>query len=223
MEYARRKIMRIISGLLPLLLLTGCSDSNAQSPGGSFKAPWDKWYFSFTTPKSLPAQVTLVKLLDINGYGYVFQTIDQPQGNSVGSWGPRVGIGITTFNKGDASPQVLAFCWDSIIDKKVYETTLFFSSDTPEKMASSEPQWNNPEEAYYFRHMVIGLAPEGKVRVWLKNNGKPNIELTSTKIITVSGKDLDMCKDETNFPNGYEYSEGMKLFIKDKKYPYGNW
>ena len=209
--------------VLPLLLLTGCSDSNAQSPGGSFKAPWDEWYFTFSTPKALPAQVTLVKLLDTDGYGYVFQTIDQPQGDSVGKWDTHNSLGFSPFNKANSPPQMITFCWDSIIDKKVYETTLFFAPVTQQKMISSEPVWSNPKEIYYFRYMVIGLAPEGKVRLWLKNNGDPDLLQTGTKITTVSGKDLDMCKDETNFPNGYEYSEGMKLFIKDKKYPYGNW
>ncbi|MEW6485180.1 MAG: DUF2931 family protein, partial [Pseudomonadota bacterium] len=71
--------------------------------------------------------------------------------------------------------------------------------------------------------MLIGLAPEGKVRVWLRQYGHSDIPLNDTTIRTVSGEDLDMCKDETNFSNGYEYSEDMKEFIKNKKYPYGSW
>ncbi|MCS3425356.1 hypothetical protein M2403_003986 [Rahnella sp. BIGb0603] len=220
--------MKIITGLLSLLLLllllllADCS-SHAQTQKGNFKAPWDEWYFTFSTPKALPAQVTLVKLLDTDGYGYVFQTIDQPQGDSVGKWDSHNGLGFSPFNKAKAPPQMIKFCWDSIIDKKIYETTLFFSPDTQNKMSSSEPDWYNAKETYYFRYMVIGLAPEGKVRVWLKNNGNPDLLQSSTKITTVSGKDLDMCKGETNFPDGYEYSEGIKSFIKDKKYPYGSW
>ncbi|AKP33032.1 DUF2931 family protein [Yersinia aleksiciae] len=206
-----------------LLLLAGCTSSQAQEQQSSIKAPWDKWYFTFSTPKALPAQVTLVKLLDTDGYGYVFRTIDQPQGKSVGTWSKYIGKGFSPFNQAKAPPKMITFCWDSIIDKKVYETTLFFAPDTQKKMLSSAPDWDNPKEPYYFRYMVIGLAPEGKVRVWLQNNGEPNLLLTSTKITTVSGKDLDMCKGETNFPDGYEYSEGMKSFIKDKKYPYGSW
>ncbi|MBU9818820.1 DUF2931 family protein [Rahnella sp. BCC 1045] len=214
--------MKILTGLLSLLLLAGCS-SHAQTQKESFKAPWDKWYFTFSTPKALPAQVTLVKLLDTDGYGYVFQTIDQPQGDSVGSWGPYNGEGISSFNQAKAPPQMIKFCWDSIIDKKVYETTLFFLSDTQQKMVSSARKVNKPSTPYYFKYLVIGLAPEGRVRVWLQNNGAPDLLQNSTKITTVSGKDLDMCKGETNFPDGYEYSEGMKSFIKDKKYPYGSW
>ncbi|MDY0995980.1 DUF2931 family protein [Pantoea agglomerans] len=34
-------------------------------------------------------------------------------------------------------PQVIQFCWDSIIDKKVYETTLVFSSETKNKILTT--------------------------------------------------------------------------------------
>ncbi|WP_312972626.1 DUF2931 family protein [Atlantibacter sp.] len=215
--------MRLITTLLSFAFLVSCTSSSATDQQGKIKAPFDEWYFTFSTPKALPAQVTLVKLIDVNGYGKVFRTIDQPQGQSVGTWSQHAGKGTSPFNKASAPPQVIQFCWDSIIDKKVYETTLVFSSETKNKMLSSEPSNYSPEDTYYFKYMVIGLAPEGKVRVWLKNNGRPNLEQAGTKITTVSGRDLNMCKGETNFPNGYEYSEGMKEFIKNKKYPYGKW
>lgn len=67
--------MKTITGLLSLLLLAGCTGSKAHEQQRNIKAPWDEWYFAFTTPKALPAQVTLVKLLDTEGYGYVFETI----------------------------------------------------------------------------------------------------------------------------------------------------
>ncbi|MEC5345301.1 DUF2931 family protein, partial [Brenneria populi] len=183
--------MRVLTGLLPLLLLTGWVTGNAQAKPERIKAPWDKWYFTFTTPKALPAQVTLVKLLDTEGYGYVFQTIDQPQGSSVGTWNARKSRGIPTFNQAKAPPQMIKFCWDSIIDKKVYETTLFFAPDTWQKMITPYPNVLNPQENDYRQKMIIGLAPAGVVRVWLQEYGRSDIPLSSTKITTVSGDKLD--------------------------------
>ncbi len=206
--------------ILSSFSLAGCIKPANQS---EIKAPFDEWYFSFSTPKALPAQVTLVKIIDVNGYGMVFRTIDQPQGQSVGGWDQYAGQGPSPFNKTESPPRAMLFCWDSIIDKKVYETTLIFHDETWKKMLTTEVSTYSPKETYFFQYMVIGLAPEGKVRVWLENNGRPNIEQTKTKIITVSGKELDMCKNETNFHNGYEYSESMKVFIKGKKYSYGTW
>ena len=215
--------MRLITTLLPFAFLVGCNSSSANDQQGKIKAPFDEWYFTFSTPKALPAQVTLVKLIDVNGYGKVFRTIDQPQGQSVGTWSQHAGKGTSPFNKASSPPQVIQFCWDSIIDKKVYETTLVFSSGTKNKMLTTEPSNYSPEDTYYFQYMVIGLAPEGKVRVWLKNNGRPNIEQTGTEITTVSGKELDMCKGVTKSDFSYGYDDDTIDFIKNKKYPYGTW
>ncbi|HHA1914433.1 TPA: DUF2931 family protein [Enterobacter asburiae] len=215
--------MRIITTLLSFTFLVSCNSSSANDQQGKVKAPFDEWYFTFSTPKALPAQVTLVKLIDVNGYGKVFRTIDQPQGQSVGTWSQHAGKGTSPFNKASSPPQVIQFCWDSIIDKKVYETTLVFSSETKNKMLTTEPSNYSPEETYYFQYMVIGLAPEGKVRVWLKNNGRPNLEQKGTEITTVSGMDLDMCKNITGHPNGFTYYGHTPEFIKGKKYPYGTW
>lgn len=71
--------------------------------------------------------------------------------------------------------------------------------------------------------MLIGLAPEGKIRVWLRQFGHSDIPLIDTKITTVTGKDLDMCKGVTEHPDGYVYYGDTPDFIKDTKYPYGNW
>ena len=215
--------MRIITILLSFAFLVSCNSSSANDQQGKVKASFDEWYFTFSTPKALPAQVTLVKLIDVNGYGKVFRTIDQPQGQSVGTWSQHAGKGTSPFNKASSPPQVIQFCWDSIIEKKVYETTLVFSSETKNKMLTTEPSNYSPEDTYYFQYMVIGLAPEGKVRVWLKNNGRPNLEQTGTEITTVSGKELDMCKGVTKSDFSYGYDDDTIDFIKNKKFPYGTW
>ncbi|TQI81191.1 hypothetical protein FHU10_3905 [Serratia fonticola] len=214
------RIGKLLIGTVFLLLL-GCADKTVYATKNQM--PYDVWYFTFTTPKLLPAQVTLLKLLDTKGYVYGFNTVDQPQGRSVGQWAKKKGRSIPAFNKVKSLPQAMQFCWDSIIDKKVYETTILFDKSIQEKMETPEPYWNDPKEDYYHRYMIIGLAPEGKVKVWLENNGAPDILLTTAQITTVSGEQLDMCKDVTNFPEGYEYTTKTKEFIKDKVYPYGSW
>jgi len=90
-------------------------------------------------------------------------------------------------------------------------------------MISPYPDVLDPGKNAYRQTMLIGLAPEGKVRVWLRQYGHSDIPLNDTEIITVSGGDLDMCKGETNFPDGYKYNESIKKFINGKKYPYGSW
>ncbi|EKT1270865.1 DUF2931 family protein, partial [Salmonella enterica] len=123
-------------------------------------------------------------------------------------------------------PQAMHFCWDSIIDKKVYETWITFGYPVWEMMLTPYPSPLDAGVQEYHRYLVIGLAPEGRVRVWLVNNGKPNTRLTEDKDIlveTVSGEKLAMCKGVTRFSHGYHYIKETEDFIKDKKYPYGNW
>ncbi|MCZ7837064.1 DUF2931 family protein [Atlantibacter hermannii] len=215
--------MKSISRLISLLLLAGSVSVCASEQPNSLKTPWDKWYFAFTTPKALPAQVTLLKLLDVDGYASTYRTIDQPQGLSVGKWSERNSAGNTQFNKADRLPQIMIFCWDSIIDKKVYQSTLFFTHDTWAKMISPYPDVLEPGKDAYRQTMLIGLAPEGKVRVWLRQYGHSDIPLNDTRITTVSGNELDMCKGITKSNFSYGYDEDILEFIKNKKYPYGSW
>jgi hypothetical protein len=91
-----------------------------------------------------------------------------------------------------------------VIDKKIYETRITFSGDVWKQMLTpyfapyeeAESKYHNGAkgEQRYHRFMVIGLAPEGKVRAWLQNDRKPNIPLTNVLVQTVSGDRLDMCK-----------------------------
>ncbi|HIC0127735.1 TPA: DUF2931 family protein [Enterobacter hormaechei] len=227
------------SVLLAALLVSGCAfatdKADKSTELSSLLAPYDEWYFDFAYPKALPAVVTYAELLDTDSILYHYRTLDgtNSSDSSVGSWGDSIGYGIPSFNKAKNPPRFIHFCWDSVIDKRVYETTITFGSKVWEMMLipyfapydEIQTAYHNGAkgEQRYHRFMVIGLAPEGKVRVWLQNSRKPNIELTDILVETVSGDKLDMCKNITDFSRGYKYSKGTEDFIKGKKYPYGEW
>ncbi|MGQ2203754.1 DUF2931 family protein [Salmonella enterica] len=214
--------------LLLLGGLLGLSVTATSKELTSLLAPYDEWYFNFFYPNALPAKVTYVELLDTDGILYRYRMLGSTNASSasVGKWNEEV-MGIhSDFNKAKNPPQAMHFCWDSIIDKKVYETWITFGYPVWEMMLTPyPPPWDASIQEYH-RYLVIGLAPEGRVRVWLVNNGKPNTRLTEDKDIvveTVSGEKLAMCKGVTRFSRGYKYIKETEDFIKDKKYPYGNW
>ncbi|EJR2952308.1 DUF2931 family protein [Salmonella enterica] len=226
-------MIKIQSGVTTILMLTLllCAEipvHAADKKLTSLLAPYDEWYFNFLYPNALPADVTYVELLDTDGILYRYRMLGSTNASSasVGKWNEEV-MGIhSDFNKAKNPPQAMHFCWDSIIDKKVYETWITFGYPVWEMMLTPYPSpWDASVQEYH-RYLVIGLAPEGRVRVWLVNNGKPNTRLTEDKDIlveTVSGEKLAMCKGVTRFRRGYKYIKETEDFIKDKKYPYGNW
>ncbi|ECH9699119.1 hypothetical protein CUR65_14240 [Salmonella enterica subsp. enterica serovar Legon] len=214
--------------LLLLGVLLGLSVTATSKELTSLLAPYDEWYFNFFYPNALPAKVNYVELLDTDGILYRYRALDStiPSSTTVAEWEDDLSVGMASFNKAKNPPQAMHFCWDSIIDKKVYETWITFGYPVWEMMLTPYPSpWDASIQEYH-RYLVIGLAPEGRVRVWLVNNGKPNTRLTEDKDIvveTVSGEKLVMCKGVTRFSRGYKYIKETEDFIKDKKYPYGNW
>ncbi|EHV80490.1 putative type VI secretion protein [Escherichia coli DEC6D] len=217
--------------IAPLLaLLTGCNSVSSRyadldkTEWGYKNYPMMNGNFSLFIPKALPALATQALMVDGEGYKTTYQYLDntEPSQVSVGRWNDHLGATESYYNKGKALPLMLRLCWDSIIDKKSYETLIFFKKGTWEQMVTpyADNRWN---ETYYRSTMIIGLAPEGKVRVWLGDRGNPVVPQLDAKITTVSGDKMKMCKGVTKHPDGYVYYGDTPDFIKGKIYPYGNW
>ncbi len=142
----------------------------------SLLAPYDEWYFNFFYPNSLPAEVTYVELLDTDGIYYQFRTLASTNASpgSVGQWSEKVSGMSSVFNKAKNPPMSIHFCWDSVIDKKVYETWITLAGDVWKLMLTPYSPPGGGSEKYYLRYLLIGLAPEGKIGVWLEKPDKPN-------------------------------------------------
>ncbi|EDF9289878.1 DUF2931 family protein, partial [Salmonella enterica subsp. enterica] len=139
-------MMKIQSGVTTILMLTLllCAEIPVQAADKkltSLLAPYDEWYFNFLYPNALPADVTYVELLDTDGILYRYRMLGGTNASSasVGKWNEEV-MGIhSDFNKAKNPPQAMHFCWDSIIDKKVYETWITFGYPVWEMMLTPYP------------------------------------------------------------------------------------
>jgi len=215
----------VMTVLMAGALLAACHAGKPMTPEETGAMPYGEWGFSFFTPKALPASVNFVTLLDEKQVHYTFRTLDSVQSNpsSVGKWYQRV-VRDSQFNKARHPPLGIIFCWDSIIDKKTYETKIVFSPDTWLRMKTPANHLARSGRTVWYDRMILGLAPEGKVRIWLQDVGDyPNLPVTPIKLETVSGDRLDLCKGINRHPNGYEYYGETPDFIKGKTYPYGEW
>jgi hypothetical protein len=212
--------------LLPalFLILSGCHTREPTTPEETGELPYGKWGFVFFTPHALPAVITYVGIIDDNKIIYSFSNLDSVDDDyySIGHWNNRY-MRFSQFNKALHPPVAILFCWDSSIDKKNYETQITFPKSVRERMSLSTGI-NKHGENLWYSTMLFGLAPEGKVRVWLQNSGGgDNLPVEPKKIITLSGNKLDGCKGITKHSKGYLYSQSTKDFIKGKTYPYGDW
>lgn len=212
--------------LVPLLALTACQGKSLSGQAPQNDVP-TAWWFNFFTPKALPAVVTFAVVQDTDGQVYEFNTLDSTKALNgvIGEWSDSTRTLNGHWNHVKRPPRHIIFCWDSVIDKKVYETALTIPKPVLDKMLipSGHRDYQGGDE--YYNAVQIGLAPGGKVAIWLSGvaRGELNYRVTPSVLKTVSGDKLAICKGVTKSDFSYGYDKDIKDFIKDKKYPYGNW
>ena len=221
--------MRLKIALALTLLVGGCHAHEPKTPEETGAMPYGKWGFAFFTPHALPAVVTYAALIDSSNVVSKFRMLDSTPGDpdTVQTWNNQVRMH-AQFNEARHPPVTMVFCWDSIIDKKTYETQIVFKPSLRETMLTPTGKDWRGDTAWYDT-MLFGLGPEGKVNIWLQNSaGGKNIPLEPKRIGTLSGDKLDICKNiptridfNYSIPDGYD--QYIKDFIKGKTYPYGTW
>ncbi|WFQ79311.1 DUF2931 family protein [Xenorhabdus sp. SF857] len=190
--------------------------------------PYDKWWFKLRTPKYFPASISFVQFQDEDNYIVQKFMPDgaNPDYESLHGWNKRLGGSSGIRNYGEALPRSLTVCWDSVIDKKSYQTTFKFTPEVWQLMREPAFYPRYEKQPPDYREVIyIGLAPSGTARAWLsgidKNNGDNILVATG---VSVSGDKMTVCQGKTKVLNGYsEYPKYIKDFIKGKKYPYGEW
>ena len=214
-----------VAGFITLLILTGCQGEAHTTDAPRNDEPTE-WTFDFFTPQALPALVTYAVVQDTDDKVYEFNTLNRTSAlpGVIGQWNNKDRASGGYWNHVERPPRHIIFCWDSIIDKKVYQTTLTIPKADLEKMLRPAGQKDYWGRTAYYDRVQIGLAPGGKVAVWLQGiRSEPNYRITPSILKTVSGDNLDICKGITRFSHGYEYGKDTEIFIKGKKYPYGQW
>ncbi|MGQ8775837.1 DUF2931 family protein [Serratia sp. NA_112.1] len=219
------EIMRL-AGLLSVLTLTACQGAGQPDAVAVKNNVPTEWEFNFFTPKALPALVTFAVVQDADGTVYRFNTLNRTPDlpKVIGEWNDKDRASGGHWNRVERPPKHILFCWDSVIDKKVYETHLTLSAAVVEKMLRPSENKDYRGNTVYYNNVQIGLAPEGKVAVWLRGIGaEPNYRVIPAILTTLSDDKLDICKGVTKSDFSYGYDADIKDFIKGKKYPYGNW
>ncbi|QXN61733.1 MULTISPECIES: DUF2931 family protein [Serratia] len=214
-----------LAGLLLILVLMACHGAGQPDASVQNDVPTE-WKFNFFTPKALPALVTFVAILGAKGTDYRFNTLDSTPDldKVIGNWNDTDRAPGGHWSHVKHPPRHILLCWDSVIDKRVYETRLTLPDAVVDKMSKHSMYKDYQGNIRYYDNIQIGLAPEGKIAVWLRGIGnKPNIRVTPSVLKTVSGDKLELCKGITKSDFSYGYDKDIIDFIKGKAYPYGNW
>jgi hypothetical protein len=152
-----------------LLIAAGCSPQKRhplqsnQAASGHWTLPYGEWNFSFITPYELPSEVLHVRVIDTDGYLYIFNTLDQASLTLIPSRNGQSAHGFgDQFNKVKKPPQYIVFCWDSYIDQQTYETSAVFGPETWLRMkVPADHAWSNGDLVWY-DNMTFGLSPVAK-------------------------------------------------------------
>ncbi|WP_230353775.1 DUF2931 family protein [Lelliottia sp. WAP21] len=226
--------MKTLNILTVALLMTtsGCVMQKSyplqskQAASADWTLPYEDWSFSFVTPKYLRAEATHVRIIDTDGYRYIFNTLDQTSRgpDSIDKWASAIHGPSINFNKAKKPPQYIVFCWESYIDQETYETSAIFGPETWLRMKTPADHTRPSGAPVWYNRMVFGLSPGGKVKIWFSDvEGRPSLPVKPIKLRTLSGKDLTLCKDYV-VPGGlFNFIQSTQDFIKGKTYPYGNW
>ncbi|WP_449556568.1 DUF2931 family protein [Huaxiibacter chinensis] len=226
--------MKIPALLLSLLTLTaaGCNSGKTypvqskQAASADWTLPTGEWDFSFITPKDVWSKATHVRIIDTDGYRYIFNTLDQTSHDpdSVDRWSDVTFGGVKHFNKAKKPPQYIVFCWDSYADRQAYETSVIFGPETWRRMKTPADHTRPSGAPVWYNRMVFGLSPGGKVKIWFSDvEGRPSLPVKPIKLRTLSGKDLTLCKDYATPAEDYKKVISVEEINKGKTYPYGNW
>ncbi|EGT3573875.1 DUF2931 family protein [Citrobacter amalonaticus] len=214
-----------------LLNLTACQPHPQTSAfnQGDYKLPFDKWGFVFFAPWKLRTLVTDAIVVDTTGRMYRFHTLDWPSNDpqSIGTWNTKF-RSLPGYNiiKNAAPPQYIVLCWDSWVDKKHYETSMFFYKPVWQRMMTPLDHHASDDGPLWYNTLLFGLAPGGGVKVWFQaseDDGRENYPVTPINMKTLSGDSLDVCKGVSQNVFSKEMAPDIAEFIKDKKFPYGNW
>src|SRR5471030_918999 len=97
----------------------------------AYKLPYKHWQFNFFYSKELPAVVTFAFFDDGEMWRTAYRYVDatRPSHLSVGKWSNSMGTFGAYYNQAKALPVIMRVCWDSLIDKKAYETEVRFGRD----------------------------------------------------------------------------------------------
>jgi hypothetical protein len=213
-------------GLLSLLLLAGCQATNPLRLNADPVSPW--WELGFTSPSHMQAYVEYSSVLDVNGMIYHNTGVANLITRSVmldkevaRGWN-NTGFGSTAV-EGAGLPLLVYVRWQSIVETQTYRAWIKIPEEARQilKNAPGSICVKAPKvRALFSSSLFIGVAPKGKVKVWVLDECFQTVEVT-----TAQGE-IEPLGPFLGRGGGryiYDLSESSKRYIERWGIPYGSW
>jgi hypothetical protein len=205
--------------LVIICLVSGCATAN-----GGTSLPYDAWSLKFVAPNSMEVWVETADIQDVHGRVFLHVnggTAAISYGGDATGWPMKLGAS-QGRNVTDASlPTRIFVRWQSLVEPQTYRVTLNISEEVRQLMLSRELQPRYlPEQRWQFReNLVVGLAPGGVVKLWVRGPGLQPIEVLCQRAeIEQRGPDLGL------FEGRYvTLPAESKEYLRTHPIPYDSW
>lgn len=213
--------MKRLAMLLCLALLGGCAHAG-KGPGS---LPYPYWRLGFLAPDYMEVWIETADVEDIRGWSFphmgggvaAIDTPDDLSGDAQG-WGSRIGWGGGRFVTGADLPQRIFVRWQSLAEPQTYRVTLEIPERARQLMVEKlEPPCTT---MMYRQALVVGLAPGGIVRAWVRSTCGESIEILHAQA-EVEPKGPSQGKTGGQYALPLEPS--AKAYIDKHGIPYGSW
>ncbi|VVO95338.1 DUF2931 family protein [Pseudomonas fluorescens] len=212
------------------LFLSSCTSAADRS------LPYDAWTLQLFSPDYMDVVIEATAAIDIDNrlfsnigssvaaqsYPNAFRkgTPDEFKGSPAG-W-PEDPGGKGRPTSGANLPERIYVRWQSLVEPQTYEVVIRIPESTRMQMRKREDifcAFDGKVITQYRKWLVVGLAPGGIAKVWVRGPCLPGIEITRVKGIVHS-------KGSNSRRGGSEYSglhEESKSYIEKFGIPYGSW
>ena len=216
--------IKTCTGLLFGLLLSGCTQSIAQS---SNDLPW---FLGFGAPAYMEVWIETADVVDIRervfrGAGGGIASVPRPSNNRgiARGWVSSNGGGKGRHMTGADLPRLIYVRWQSLVEPQTYEAYIVIPESAREIMRKPEKAFCRADGKWitdYRDDIGIGLAPGGIAKVWLGGPCLKAVEIARV-VGTINKQGPSQGKNEGRY--ALPLSPESQAYIDKFGIPFGSW
>ncbi|GHH59403.1 DUF2931 family protein [[Pseudomonas] boreopolis] len=203
--------------LITTWLLAGCATAPAQA-----KLPYEAWRLGFLAPPYMEAWTEDAVIEDVRGRvftRYDSGTVAIGYSGDPAGWPKTYSIGAGRHVIGADLPKRIYVRWQSLVEPQTYRITLEIPESVRKLMMTKADSLAVPGRYDYQNAVVIGLAPGGWVKVWVRNPGGEGVEVLCQHA-EIEPKGPDQGKYEGRYVT---LPAKAKEYISRNPIPYDSW